>query len=62
MTEMHTLREKFTDKPIPRPPYWGGYQLTPQNIEFWIQRPHRMHERVIYMRDGDSWTTQRLYP
>ena len=40
---------------MPRPPHWGGYRLVPDRIEFWSDRPHRLHERRIFTHDGDSW-------
>ncbi|MHA1568508.1 MAG: pyridoxamine 5'-phosphate oxidase [Alphaproteobacteria bacterium] len=47
---------------VPRPPNWGGYRLAPERIEFWRARPFRLHERILYLRDGAKWTIQRLYP
>ena len=46
----------------PRPPYWGGYRLIPDSIEFWQGRPNRLHDRLLYRRAGDAWTIGRLAP
>jgi pyridoxamine 5'-phosphate oxidase len=55
-------RERFAGSDVPRPPYWSGFRVVPHAIEFWIERPHRLHDRFIYQRDGDEWTFGRLYP
>ena len=47
---------------IPRPPNWPGYLVQPDEIEFWVNRPFRLHDRLVFTRNGDGWTTKRLYP
>ena len=47
---------------VPLPPFWGGYRLTPERIEFWQGRGDRLHDRLRFQRDGQSWAAQRLYP
>ena len=58
------LTVKFGDGDIPRPPHWGGFRLTPIQIEFWHDGQYRLHDRVVFTRAraGDPWRRERLYP
>ena len=47
---------------IPRPPHWTGYRVVPSEIEFWEQRPFRLHDRRLFRREGSGWSMTRLYP
>ena len=47
---------------MPCPDYWGGYRVTPEWIEFWQGRPSRLHDRLRYWRDADTWVIERLSP
>ncbi|MTW17223.1 pyridoxamine 5'-phosphate oxidase [Rhodoplanes serenus] len=55
---------KYAIGPVPRPPHWGGYRLAPLSIEFWHDRPFRLHDRIVFKRErtGAPWTKYRLYP
>jgi pyridoxamine 5'-phosphate oxidase len=56
------VESRFGDGPIPRPPFWGGFRLSPDRVEFWYGRPDRLHDRVLYVQDGAGWRIERLYP
>jgi pyridoxamine 5'-phosphate oxidase len=47
---------------VPRPANWSGYRLRPDRIEFWQERPFRLHDRVLFVREGELWCKQRLFP
>jgi pyridoxamine 5'-phosphate oxidase len=53
---------EFRDQPVPRPPNWGGYRVTPDKIEFWSDRENRLHERMLFEKDGQGWVSKRLAP
>lgn len=60
--ESETMR--FADGDVPRPPHWNGYRLVPLEIEFWHDRPFRLHDRLVFRRASldAPWTRTRLYP
>jgi pyridoxamine 5'-phosphate oxidase len=47
---------------VPRPEFWGGYRVVPEEVEFWLHRDDRLHDRVRYRRAGDAWEIDRLQP
>lgn len=61
--EMKQLIEKYADGQVPLPPFWGGYRLAPEQIEFWQNRIGRLHDRFRYTRQSDNhWLIERLSP
>ncbi len=57
-----TAIDRFKEKDVPRPPRWSGFRLIPERIEFWTDRPHRLHERRLFVRTAEGWTEGLLYP
>lgn len=56
------FEERFDGLEVTRPPFWSGFRLRPDRIEFWKSRPGRLHERHLYTRSGESWVMETLYP
>jgi pyridoxamine 5'-phosphate oxidase len=56
------MSTRFDRKDVARPPHWGGYRVVPAQIEFWSDRPHRLHERRLFVRERTKWTEGLLYP
>jgi len=56
------LEKEYADREVDRPEHWGGYRVKPERIEFWKSRIGRLHDRILYQREGDSWSITRLAP
>ena len=59
---LQEVTQKYQGQTIPRPPHWHGFSVAPDRIEFWQDRPHRLHDRLVYIKAGEAWKIERLYP
>jgi pyridoxamine 5'-phosphate oxidase len=57
-----TTAARYALGEVPRPPYWTGFRIAPVSIEFWHDRPFRLHDRISFTREGEGWRKTRLYP
>lgn len=62
LDRVEALRARYPYGDVPRPPHWTGFRLTPERIEFWLSRPHRLHERRLFTRAENGWVSTLLYP
>ena len=60
--QLRNLEAEYEGREVLRPPFWGGYRLEPEVIEFWQGRENRLHDRLVYRRSGGSWRRERLQP
>jgi pyridoxamine 5'-phosphate oxidase len=61
-TQVAKYALRFAIGKTPRPPFWAGYRIRPELIEFWEKRPFRLHDRALYTHTAEGWRTEKLYP
>ncbi len=62
LKKFQLYQKQFLDTEIPLPPFWGGYLLSPHTIEFWEGKDDRLHDRLLFLRRGTTWESERLFP
>lgn len=60
--KLRSLEAEYADREVPRPPFWGGYRVEPEAVEFWQGRENRLHDRLVYRRTDGGWRIERLQP
>lgn len=60
--EVAKYAAKYPVGDVPRPPFWSGFRIAHERLEFWREKPFRLHERLIYTREGEGWATHHLFP
>jgi len=60
--KLRELEDTYKDKEIPKPEFWGGFLIRPENYEFWQGRSNRLHDRIFYSKDQGNWKSKRLAP
>ncbi|MEM1380167.1 MAG: pyridoxamine 5'-phosphate oxidase [Pseudomonadota bacterium] len=61
-TRTADYEDLFAERDVPRPDFWRGFKVIPNTIEFWVNRPFRLHDRKLFSRTGEGWSTAQLYP
>jgi pyridoxamine 5'-phosphate oxidase len=61
-TRVAAMEQRFPGDDIPRPPHWSGYRVVPAYFEFWRDMPFRLHDRLVFERNGQAWRESKLYP
>lgn len=59
---VQSFEAKFAGGDVPRPPFWSGFRVIPERMEFWQSRASRLHDRTVYVRQNDTWVIEKLYP